>query len=340
MRGIAVVTRAVVLARRPRLTLRSDDLRVAAIDLPPLGEGEVRVAVRCLSLEPFTRLYLDERLLGGAIPGIAIGAPLPGAGVGEVLESRHEGFVPGDFVEGRTGWCECAVVNGAALRKLDLALGDPAMALGILGLPGTTAYTGIVEVAGVRPGETVIVSSAAGAVGLIAGQIAKALGARAVGIAGGPDKCALVLEHGFDACVDYKAPGLAERLVEACPGGAQVYFDNVGGEVAMAAYGALAHGARVALCGLLSHYQDEGDEPGDLGRFMRLIMSKGLRVEAFATALRCPPSALPDLSRWMKEGAIRLPVTTVQGLDACPAAYVDLLEGRITGKLIVAIAGG
>lgn len=333
--GRIPVSRAVVLVRRPRAVLAASDLRLEEQVPVPVADGEVRVAVRHVSLEPFTRLFLDERLLGGTTPGIPVGAPLPGAAVGEVVESRAAGLAPGDMVEGRLGWREEWVGSGAALRKLDPALGPARAALGIVGLPGTTAYTGMITIAGIAAGETAIISSAAGAVGLIAGQIAKARGARAIGIAGGAEKCAMVLEHGFDACLDYRAPDFEAALKAACPGGAQVYFDNVGGKVAMAAYGALGRGGRVALCGLLSLYEGEGGEAGDLGRFMRLIMMGGLSVRAFTTIVDCPAEALPELAGWMRGGQVRLPETTVEGLAAAPQAFVDLLGGAIKGKLIV-----
>ncbi|MBB6191010.1 hypothetical protein FHS51_001230 [Sphingobium wenxiniae] len=329
------MTCEVVLARRPQGALQASDLRLQAQSLPACGEGEIRLAIRYLSIDPFTRIFLDEQALGGAMQGLPLGSVLPGAAVGEVVESRADGFSPGDMVEGRFGWREAIVTGTDGVRRLDPALGSPRAALGILGLPGTTAYTGMITVAGIQAGETAIISSAAGAVGLTAGQIAKIRGARAVGIAGGPEKCAMVLDHGFDACVDYKAPGFEQALVDACPGGAQVYFDNVGGQVAMAAYAALGRGGRVALCGLLSLYQGEGGEAGDLGRFMRLIMSRGLRIQAYGTVQICLPEALPDLSRWLKDGAIHIPETVVDGLAAAPQAFADMLTGSAQGKLIL-----
>jgi len=328
---------AVVLVSRPHQALVPADLRLESQPLAMPGEGEVQVAVRFVSLEPFTRLFLDEVVLGRHIPGIPVGGVLPGAGVGEVVASRADALQVGDLVEGRLGWRDGWTGPAASLRKLDPSLGAPQTALGILGLPGLSAYTGMVTVAGIAAGETAIVSSAAGAVGLVAGQIARARGARAVGIAGGPEKCAMVVAHGFDACIDYRAPDFEARLAAACPGGAQVYFDNVGGKVAMAAYANLARGGRVALCGLLSVYQGEVGEAGDLGRFMRLIMSGGLTVKAFSTVVDCPPEALPDLSRWLKDGLIKLPETIVDGLGAAPAAFAGMLGGAVQGKLIVRV---
>lgn len=327
----------VVLKTRPQGALEASDLRLANEPLPPVREGQVRLAIRFLSVDPFTRIFLDERPLGADLPGLPLGGSLPGAAVGEVMESRADGLAVGDFVEGRFGWRDSIVIDAAGLRRLDDALGQPQTALGILGLPGTTAYSGIIRVAGIQAGETAIISSAAGAVGLIAGQIAGLRGARVIGIAGGPEKCAMVRKLGFDDCIDYKAAGFDQALVAACPGGAQVYFDNVGGKVAMAAYAAMARGGRVALCGLLSLYQGEGGEAGDLGRFMRLIMSGGLKIQAYGTIQICPPEALSDLSRWMKEGRIHLPETVIDGLAAAPQAFADMLAGSIRGKLIVRI---
>jgi NADPH-dependent curcumin reductase CurA len=332
------MSREVILASRPSGALRASDLEVRDQALPVCGDGELRLAITYLSIDPFTRIFLDEHALGGALPGAPIGSVLPGAAIARVEESRAPGYARGDFVEGRFGWREAFVTGTAGIRKIEPELGATAAALGILGLPGLTAYTGIVGVIGIAEGETVIISSAAGSVGLIAGQIARRLGARTVGIAGGPAKCALVRDHGFDACVDYKAPDFEQALVAACPTGAQAYLDNVGGRVAMAAYAALGRGGRVALCGLLSLYQEEAGTPGDLGRFMRLIMSKGLSIQAYSTVQSCPPDALKDLSTWMGEGAIRLPQTTIDGLEKAPAAFVDLLEGRIRGKLVIRVA--
>ena len=332
------MTQEVFLKARPQGELRAADLGLREQALPPCGDGDVRLAIRYVSVDPFTRIFLDETVLGAALPGTALGAVLPGAAVGEVVESRSPTLRAGDLVEGRFGWREAHVTPAEGLRKLEPALGDGRAALGILGLPGTTAYGGIVTVLGIKPSETVIISSAAGGVGLIAGQIARCLGARAVGIAGGSAKCAMVLEHGFDACVDYKAADFDQTLLAACPGGAQAYFDNVGGKVAMAAYAALGRGGRVALCGLLSLYQGEGGDEGDLGRFMRLIMSRGLSIKAFSTVGLDQPAALVDLARWMEEGRIAVPETVVVGLASAPDAFVDLLAGRIAGKLVIKVS--
>lgn len=337
--GTGQVNRQVVLARRPASVFETGDLRIEPAALPPPGPAEIRVRTRLLSVDPFTRLYLDEHLLGGTTPGLALGAVLPGAAVGEVVESRTDGFAPGDLVEGRIGWRETAVMPAAGLRRLDPSLGPAEAALGVTGLPGLTAHTGMITIGGIAPGQTVIVSSAAGSVGLIAGQIGKVLGARVVGIAGGPDKCRLALEHGFDACLDHRAPGLADALDAACPGGADLYFDNVGGVVSIAAYGALRRGATVALCGLLSLYQgDGGAVAADLGRLMRLIMNRGLTVRAFATFESVAPGAGEALAAWWRSGAVRLPQTIVEGIDAAPAAFAQLLAGGFRGKLLVRLS--
>ena len=225
-------------------------------------------------------------------------------------------------------------------RKLDPALAPVQTALGALGMPGQTAYVGIVDTAKVRAGETVVISAAAGTVGSLAGQIAKILGARIVGIAGGPEKCAALRDLGFDAAVDYKAGDFEAQLDAALPEGADVYFDNVGGDVTLAVMQRLKRGARMAVCGFTAYYGVgmEGPGPNKLPGFFRLINSKGLEIKGFA-GIMAGPEPLEAIAGWMKEGRMTFPEVVVEGLEAAPEAFASVFSGNsFVGKLLVKVA--
>jgi NADPH-dependent curcumin reductase len=246
-------------------------------------------------------------------------------------------------VEGRTGWREYAAVNPkkVPLRKVDSKVAPASTALGALGMPGQTAHGAMITIGRVTAGETVVVSAAAGAVGSTAGQIGKILGARVVGIAGGPEKCKALIALGFDACVDYKNAGFAKDLAAACPDGIHVYVESVGGEVTRTVLPLMKRGGRMPVAGYISYYGVgmEGPGPDHLPGFMRMVMAKGLEVKGFATAMLDGKAALADLTHWASEGKLRYPESIVTGLEAAPAAFASVFRGNtFVGKLLVKVA--
>ena len=332
----------VVLCTRPAGNPRPQDFALQSVDVPAAGPGELLLETLWLSLDPLIRFTLDEKPLTGP-NHVRIGEPIYGGTVSRVVKSNDPRFGVGDFVEGRTGWREYAVVDAAKLplRKVDPTVAPLSTALGVLGMPGQTAHACMIEIGRVQTGESVVISAAGGAVGTIAGQIGRMLGARVVGIAGGPRKCAAVEAIGFDACVDYKAPDFAERLAAACPNRINLYVDNVGGHVTQTVMPLLAHRARMPVCGFISYYGVgmEGPGPDRLPGFLRLVMSRMLEVRGFGGALTGGQAALDELTLWLRNGAIRNVETVVDGLENAPAAFADTFEGgnNHVGKVIVRV---
>jgi NADPH-dependent curcumin reductase CurA len=269
--------------------------------------------------------------------GVDPGDLMVGGTVGEVLESKHPGFKAGDFVQGYDGWQSHGVSKPVGVRKLDPGQAPISTALGVLGMPGMTAYVGLLDIGQPKAGETVVVSAASGAVGAVVGQIAKLKGCRVVGIAGGTDKCEYVAkELGFDACVDYKAGELPARLQAACPKGIDVYFENVGGEVLDSVVTLLNPFARIPLCGLVSQY-NATDVPG--GPNWRVLLTNRVLVKGFIVSdhLDRMPAFLKDVGQWVHDGAIKYREDIVTGLENAPTAFIGLLQGKNFGKLIVKV---
>ena len=321
---------------------RAEDFAVEYAPVPVAGAGEVLLKTYWLSLDPLIRFAIDETPITGRAK-VNIGDVLYGGAVSRVEKSNAEGFAIGDWVEGRTGWGEYAAIDPAKipLRIVDPYAAPPSAYLGMLGLPGQTAHACMIEVGRVKAGETVVISAAAGAVGSMAGQIGKILGARVVGIAGGPDKCSAIEALGFDACVDYRAHDYPEQLAAACPGGIDAYIENVGGDVTQAVLPLFKYGSRMLVCGFIAYYGNgrEGPGPDHLPGFMRTIMSKGLEVRGFGGSLAAGKHALDDMARWMAEGRLRRSETIVDGLDNAPAAFAGIFGGNTNiGKLVVRVA--
>lgn len=321
---------------------RAEDFAVETVPVPMPGRGEVLLKTQWLSLDPLIRFAIDEQLITGRTK-VEIGDVLYGGAVSRVEVSHVEGFAPGDWVEGRTGWREYAAIDPAKIpiRKVDPVAAPASAYLGLLGMPGQTAHACMIEVGRVQAGETVVISAAAGAVGSMAGQVGKILGARVVGIAGGPDKCRAVEALGFDACVDYKAADYRAQLAAACPDGINVYIDNVGGDVTQGVLPLFKYGARMIVCGFIAYYGMglEGPGPDRLPGFMRTIMSKGLEVRGFGGILAAGKDALEDMARWLGEGKLSLNQAVVEGIDAAPAAFAGIFRGNANiGKLLVRIA--
>jgi NADPH-dependent curcumin reductase CurA len=258
--------------------------------------------------------------------------------VSEVVESRNPTFRPGDIVTGYDGWQQYAASSGQELRKLDPALVPISTAIGVLGMPGATAYVGLFDIGQPKAGETVVVSAASGAVGSIVGQLAKIKGCRAVGIAGSADKCRYVVDElGFDACVNYKTDDLVPALRAACPNGADIYFENVGGKVFAAILRVINRGARIPLCGMIAEYNATAD-PG--GPNLRPLLVQRAMIKGFIVSDHYDrfPAFLQEVTPLVRDGRIKYREDIVDGLDAAPAALIGLFEGRNFGKMLVRVA--
>jgi hypothetical protein len=335
------VNRRIVLARRPQGAPVPDDFRLEEAAVPHPGEGEVLLRTLWLSLDPYMRGRMSDA--PSYSPPTPIGGVMTGGAVSRVLESRHAGFRPGDLVVGYTGWQDHAVSDGAGLHKLPPAITHLSHALGVLGMPGFTAYMGLLDIGAPKAGETVAVAAATGAVGSVVGQIAKIKGCRAVGIAGGPEKCRYAVETlGFDACIDHRAADFPQQLAAACPKGIDVYFESVGGQVLDAVLPLLNMRGRIPVCGMIAQYNASGPTP-DVDRrpaMLRAILTKRLRVQGF---LIFDYEArfgefLSAMTAWLKDGRVKYREDVVDGLENAPAAFIGLLEGRNFGKLLVRVA--
>ncbi|MFF3854280.1 NADP-dependent oxidoreductase [Micromonospora sp. NPDC002575] len=333
-------SRAVVLASRPVGEPVHSNLRLETRTLPAVGQGQVLLRTIYLSLDPYMRGRMNASR-SYAKP-VEVGEVMEGGTVCEVIESASPSFRPGDIVLAHSGWQTYAVQDGRSLRRIDPARGPVSTALGVLGMPGFTAYVGLVEIGRVRPGETLVVAAATGAVGSVVGQIAKIQGARTVGIAGGASKMAWLRELGFDVALDHRSPAFRSELSQAVPAGVDVYFENVGGAVWDAVFDHLNDFARVPVCGLISQYNETSAPAGPdrLPRLMSAINTKRLVVQGFTQRdfVSTHYAAFQrDMSAWLSTGRIKYREDFVDGLDNAPEAFFGLLKGRNFGKLIVRI---
>ena len=331
------INRQIVLAARPVGAPREQDLRLVEGPVPRPSEGELLVRTIWLSLDPYMRLRMGTDLR--YYPPIPLGGVMVGGAISRVVESRHPNFACGDIVDDYTGWQDYAIAQGAHARKVDPSLGPFSTALGVLGMPGLTAYLGLVRVGRPAPGDTVVVSAAAGAVGAVAGQVAKIAGCRVVGIAGGSEKLRyLTREIGFDEAVDRRIDDLPGALAAACPDGIDVYFENVGGPIGDAVYPLLAHGARVVICGGISHYN--ATEPPRVASHLAAILFteaevKGFNIFSYGAHYE---HARRRLARWLREGRLAFKEDIADGLENAPAAFQRLFDGRNFGKLLVRVS--
>lgn len=335
------VNRRIVLAARPHGEPNASHFRLEEGRMPVPKAGEVLLANRYLSLDPYMRGRMSAAK-SYAEP-VAIGDTMVGATVSEVVASNHPDHPVGKTVVGFGGWQDFAVSDGRGLRRLDPAAAPVTTALGVLGMPGMTAYTGLLNIGRPQAGETVVVAAATGPVGSLVGQIARRKGARAVGIAGGPEKCAYLTDTlGFDAAVDHRAEDFPDALAAACPGGIDVYFENVGGAVFDAVLPLLNDFARIPVCGLVSGYNATELPPGPdrMPLLMRSILSKRLHLQGFIVwdFAAQEQDFLTEVGTWLREGAIVHREDIVNGLENAPEAFAGLLKGRNFGKLIVRIA--
>ena len=324
------------LAARPKGLPKDSDFQFTEEVIPQPGEEEVLVRQTLLSLDPAMRGWMND--VKSYAPPIGIGEVMRGLGVGEVVESRHPSFSPGDVVSGLLGWQRYAVAGEKDLNRIPPGV-PPILALGPLGMTGMTAYFGLLDVGAAKPGETVLVSGAGGAVGSMVGQIAKIHGCRAVGIAGTDDKCRWITEElGFDAAINYKtAPDLHQEIRGACPKGIDVYFDNVGGDILDTALRSLAMHARVVICGAISQYNATEPVKGP-SNYLNLLVQRA-RMEGFLVFdYRARfPEAQAEMGRWIAEGKLHHREDIVEGLENAPKALLRLFDGSNRGKLVVRI---
>ena len=327
-------SREVRLKSRPTGMPATAHFEIASVDLPAPGAGEVQVKNLWMTVDPYMRGRMVDR--PSYVPPFQIGEALQGGAVGEVTTSNAPGFKAGDLVQSMLGWREGFNAPAAAVQKLDTHGLPPQAFLGIAGMPGMTAYVGLLKIAALKPGDVVFVSAAAGAVGSIVCQIAKILGHTVIGSAGGPEKCAYLKEIGVDHAIDYKAEkDLTAALLKAAPGGIDVYFENVGGEHMEAALNAAKQGARFAICGMIAQYNDSEPPPGP--RNMALIIGKSLRLEGFIVSNHFDmlPAYLKDLSGWIAAGKIKWKETVEVGIENAPTAFIKLFKGENIGKMLV-----
>jgi hypothetical protein len=334
-------SRRIVLAARPVGEPKDTDFRLETAPVPEPGPGQVLVRTLWLSLDPYMRGRMSDAK-SYAKP-VGIGEVMTGGTVGEVVRSNHEKFAPDDVVLGMGGWQDHAVLDGKELRRLDPAAAPVQTALGVLGMPGMTAYTGLLNIGQPKAGETVAVAAATGPVGSMVGQIAKLKGCRAVGIAGGADKCrALLEEFGFDAAVDHRAADFPEKLKAACPNGIDVYFENVGGAVWDAVFPLLNDFARIPVCGLIANYNmtELPAGPDRTPQLFRAVLTKRLTIRGFIVwdfGAQAREFAT-EVGGWLREGKIRYREDVVEGLENAPQAFMGLLKGKNFGKLLVRVA--
>ncbi|WP_406229443.1 NADP-dependent oxidoreductase [Nocardia sp. NBC_01009] len=331
----------IVLASRPVGAPTPANFRTETVELPAPREGEVLLRTLYLSLDPYMRGRMSAAK--SYAPPVEVGGVMVGGTVAEVIESCDPALAKGDVVLAYSGWQSHDVALAGSVRRLDPDAVPVSTALGVLGMPGFTAYSGLLKIGQPRPGETVVVAAASGPVGSAVGQIARIKGARVVGIAGGPQKCAYVRDElGFDAAIDHRAPDFVEQLQAAVPDGIDVYFENVGGAVADAVFPLLNTYARVPVCGLIANYNASGvpEGPDRLPGFYGRILTKSLTVRGFIQSefvKEMFKDFLRDMSGWIAEGRVRYREDLVDGLEHAPEAFIGMLEGRNFGKVVVRV---
>ncbi len=331
----------IVLASRPTGVPVAENFRLETGPMPVPTDGEILVRARYLSLDPYMRGRMSAAK-SYARP-VEIGEPMEGETIAEVVELQHPDYRPGDLVQARSGWRTHAAISVDGLRRVDPALAPITTALGVLGMPGFTAYSGMKVIGQPKSGETVVVAAASGPVGSLVGQLAKLAGAHAVGIAGGPEKCAYVREElGFDAVVDHGSEALAERLAEACPNGIDVYFENVGGPIWQAVLPLLNRFARVPMCGVIAHYNGApGAEQDLLPATMLAIVRRSLLMRGYINLEFVDEhydTFLREVGPKVRSGDIRYREDIVDGLEQAPEAFIGMLAGRNFGKALVRLS--
>jgi NADPH-dependent curcumin reductase CurA len=332
----------IVLASRPKGPPTAENFRLETVPMPALPTGGLLLRVLYLSLDPYMRGRMDDAK-SYAKP-VGVGEVMSGESVCEVTASDRPGYAVGDIALAHTGWRTHAAWSGPALRKLDPKLAPITTGLGVLGMPGFTAYSGLYVIGKPKAGETVVVAAASGPVGALVGQLAKMVGARAVGIAGGAEKCRYLIEElRFDAAIDHKAADFPEKLAAACPKGIDVYFENVGGAVWQAVLPLLNTYARVPVCGLIAQYSATGQSAGPnlLPATMRAVLTRSLTLRGFINTefvAEYYADFLKTVSAGLADGRIRYREDITEGLENAPAAFMGLLQGKNFGKALVHVA--
>ncbi|MQA88754.1 MAG: zinc-binding dehydrogenase [Gemmatimonas sp.] len=343
------VSRRIVLASRPRGEPVGSDFRTEEVPVPELSEGEILLQTLWLSLDPYVRGMMDEESDDPtyAVP-MEIGAVIVGGTVSRVIESRNAEFDEGDLVVSGSGWQEYEISPGRGLRKLEPDMDNPQYSLSVLGMPGFTAYHGLMNIGRPQAGDTLVLAASTGAVGSLVGQIGKLQGCRVVGIAGGPVKCAYAVDTlGYDASVDHRDPRMPELLAEACPDGIDVYFENVGGPVFDAVLPLLNNGARIPLCGLIAQYSMESLPPGPdrMPLLQMAILANRLLVQGFIISDNYIVDGVDnreiwaaEIGGWLDEGSIQYREDITDGLENAPATFAGMLVGDNFGKTIIRMA--
>src|SRR5258705_8634620 len=332
-----MLNKEILFASRPAGMPTLDNFKIVNAEMPQLKDGEVLVRTLYISVDP----YLRGRMREGRsyVPPFEVGQVIVSGVVGEVVESRAPEFAPGDIVTGMLGWRLYNVAKAPELRKIDPRVAPITTALGVLGVPGLSAYFGLLDIGKPKEGETVVVSGAAGAVGTTVCQIANIKGCRAVGIAGSDEKNQyLTAQLGVDAAINYKSPEMRQALKEACPKGVDVYFDNVGGEISDAVMPLLNHGARIVICGQISLYNLDKPDVGPRPQAALLVNSarmQGFIITDYAARLA---EGVADLAGWLGAGKLKYAETVVEGFENTPQAFIGLFSGENLGKQIVKVA--
>ena len=326
------MARAWHLKSRPNGMPTSDNFELKETSLPPVGDGQVRIRNRWLSVDPYMRGRMND--VKSYVPPFQVGEPLEGGAIGEIVEGKADGFNPGDLVLHMGGWRDETVASARAVNKLPNLGVDPQKFLGVLGVTGATAYFGLLDVASAKQGDVVFVSAAAGAVGSVVVQLAKARGMTVVGSAGGREKCDLVRSLGADQVVDYREGPILKSLAAAAPDGIDVYFDNVGGDHLDAAFALARNNARFAICGMIAGYNDP--KPAEFRFIMRVIAARirlqGFIVFDFQSRM---DEFYREMGQLVTSGAVHAQETVVDGLESTPDAFLGLFQGANTGKMLV-----
>lgn len=341
MTQTTLTNRQIILKSRPKGAPTKDTLEMITSDIPTAGEGQMLLRTEFLSLDPYMRGRMSDAPSYAA--PVEIGGVMVGGTVGRVVTSHLDGFKPGDFVMAYSGWQDYALSNGVGVANLGQSPAHPSWALGVLGMPGFTAWAGLTKIGAPKAGETIVVASATGPVGATVGQIGKILGCRVVGIAGGAEKCAYaVADFGFDACIDHKAADFAEQLKAATPDGIDVYFENVGGKVLDAVIPQLNPNARVPVCGLISQYNATGlpAGPDRMNWLMGQILRKKIKFQGFIIFDdfgHLYPEFAAQMAAWVEAGKVKYVEEIIDGLEAAPAAFIGLLNGENFGKRVIRV---
>ncbi|MDB5202989.1 MAG: NADP-dependent oxidoreductase [Ferruginibacter sp.] len=329
-----MTTQQIVLAARPKGLPVSEDFRMDTVEIAEIKDGEILLKGLYYSVDPYMRGRMNDAK--SYVPPFDIDQPLNGAVIAEVVESRSDKFRAGDLVAGNLPWQKIIVSDGSALKKVDPRLAAPSHYLGVLGMTGLTAYFGLMHIGKPQAGETVVVSGAAGAVGLVVGQIAEIQECHVVGIAGSEDKTKLLLSLGFDVAINYKTtPDMKKAIAAACPKGVDVYFDNVGGGISDAVIANIAFHARIPLCGQISLYNSEETPMGP--RLQPMLLTRSVLMQGFIISQFQEhfPEGIQQLAKWIKEDKIKVHETIEHGFENLPNALLGLFKGENTGKMIV-----